>query len=199
MNRCSINLGRDCILPAKTRHLIYRTMQIYLTFCGLMMILAGYDAALNVRRSAAFRDEARMIRDQFNLSPAGRYSLLNHADQLQARIEACTKLAADIQEALPSEIHTALPLLNFLLAQSGGSVLSRLTLIQENDKPPVLEFSLTVPAGGRKNPGSGFFQNWQKNPELAKCFASITPVTTRLGSSENSEVFIVNYKAVFKE
>ena len=199
MNRCNINLGKDWILPARTRRWICRAMHIYLTLCGLLLTLAFYNAVLNVRRAADCRNAARMIRAQFNPVPAGRRSLLRYADRLRIRIEECTRQAQAVREALPAEAHTVLPLLNFLVGLSDGGTLNKLALIQENGKPPLLEFSLAVPAGGRKNPGSGILQNWQRNPELAKCFSSITPVTTHLGNQGDNEMFIVNYKAIFGE
>jgi hypothetical protein len=174
-------------------------MQIYLTISGLLIILAVYNAEVNIRRAAACRNEALVIRDRFQPAFAGRQALLRYADQLKVRIETSTKQSKAIQEALPANIYTVLPLLNFLNSQSDGSSLNKLTMIQEHDRPPVLEFSLAVPTGGQKSPRPGGIQNWQKKPELAKCFTSITPVTTRLGIVGNREAFIVNYKAVFEE
>jgi hypothetical protein len=200
MNRCEINLGRFWILPEKTRRRVFRAMQIYLVAAGLLTVLAFYHAALNLRRAADCRSEARMIREQFSLTPPGRYSLLHYANRLQTRIESCEKQTGSILEVLPSALCSSLPALNYLVAPYGDSTLKSFIFIQEeNNRQPLLEFSLTVPAEGRKSPGSSRLQNWQNSPELGGCFASITPVTTRLGNFEENNVFVVNYKAVFKE
>jgi hypothetical protein len=206
MNRCNINLGRDWILPVGTRRRICRTMTVYLTGSVLLLGLAVYEAGLNLRRAAEYRDAARAIRQQFSRIPEDDESLRDYAGRLTARIENCTQEAQAIHAALPADIHTVLPLLNFLISQKDGSRLIKMAFgssSQDQDKnkgaQPSIEFSLALPVDGRKGSGSEAIQNWQKVPALTDIFSSITPVTTRSGDGKDANQFVVNYRAVFKE
>ncbi|MFA6172526.1 MAG: hypothetical protein WC701_02475 [Kiritimatiellales bacterium] len=199
MKRFEINLAGNLILPARKRCLVYRAMLVYLLAAGGLLAVSCGKAISDVREALGYRHRARLIQQQFRSSHPGDSTMLQHADRLQKQIEACTQQANAIQTALPDDIRTVLPVLNFLVRQADRSALYKLTFIQKDDKHPALEFSIAVPARGRKSPGPVFLQNWQQNPELANCFSAITPATTIRGKSGDEDVFIMNYRASFKE
>jgi hypothetical protein len=199
MKQFEINLANDLVLPARKRRLIYRAMLAYLLLAGGLLAVSCGKAFLDIRETLSYRHRARLIQQQFRSLHPGIDSMPQYADRLQKQIEECTQQAGAIRNALPADIRTVLPLLNVLVNQTDGSALYKLTLIQKNDSRPVFEFSIAMPTRGRKCPGPVFLQNWQKNPELAKQFAAITPATTIRGKSGNEDVFIMNYRVSFKE
>lgn len=199
MKLLDINLARDLILPARKRRLIYRAMLIYLSLAVCVLALTCGKASSDIYEALGYRHRAGLIRQQFRQIYPGQDSIPEYADRLQVRVNDCIQQVRGIREALPACIYTAVPMLNALVNQSDGSTLRKLAFIQENNRQPVLEFSIAVPVKGRKSPVSVSLQNWQKNPELTKQFATITPTTTLRGESKDEDVLIMNYRATFKE
>jgi len=199
MKRFEINLSRDLVLPARKRRLIYRAMLIYLLLSGGALAVVGGRAASDIRQALVHRYRTRQIRQQFLRQHPEAASMPPYAGRLRAQIEEYTKQAEAIRESLPFGIYTVVPLLNALVSQRDGSTLHRVTFVQESGKRPVLEFGIAVPAQGRKSPIPVFLQTWQKNPDLSKQIATITPTTTLREEKGSEEVFIMNYRALFKE
>jgi len=199
MKQFEINLARTLIMPVAKRRLIYRGMLIYLLVSAGILTFSCWKACSDIQEALNYLHRNRAIQGQFHSLYPGSGSMAQYADRLQKQVAERTRQATAIKEALPADIHTVLPLLKALVSQTDGSTLHRLTFIQKNDSRPAFEFSIAMPTNGRKSPGAGFLQTWQKNPELAQCFASITPATTSRGKSGNEDVFIMNYKVSFKE
>jgi hypothetical protein len=199
MKRFEINLSDGLVLPARKRRVIYRLMLFYLLVTGGLLAVSCGKASADIQEALHYRYRTRRIQQQFHRLHPGAGSMPEYADRLKTQIETCTQQAGAIRAALPVSIHTVLPLLNLPARQTDGSTLYKLAFIQKTDNRPEFEFSIAVPTGGQKSPGSVYLQNWQKNPELAKCFSSITPATTVRGKIGNDDVFIMNYRVSFKE
>jgi hypothetical protein len=199
MNRLEINLANDLIMPARKRRLIYRALLVYLLLAGGVLAVTCGKASSDIREALVSRHRAGIIQQQFQRLHPGERSMLQYADRLQAQVNDCTQQARTLREALPASIHSALPILTVLVNQTDGSTLRKLTFIQESGKRPLLEFSIAVPVQGRKSPASVLLQNWQKNPELTKQFAVITPTTALRGEPKDEDMLIMNYRATFKE
>lgn len=199
MKLLDINLAKDLILPARKRYLVYRVMLIYLALAVCVLAITCGKASSDIREALGYRHRAGLIRQQFRQLYPAEDSMPEYADRLQVQVTDCIQQVRVLREALPACIYTAVPMLNALVNQSDGSTLRKLSFIQENNRQPVLEFSIAVPVRGRKSPVSVSLQNWQKNPELTKQFATITPTTTLRGESKDEDVLIMNYRAAFKE
>ncbi len=199
MKRFEINLANGLVLPARKRRLIYHAMLVYLLVTGGLLAVSVGRSITDIQEALSYRYHARVIQQQFQRLHPDAESMPQYADRLQKQIEECTRQAGALKEALPADIRTVLPLLNVLVNQTDGSELHKLTFTQKNDSRPVFEFSIAVPTKGRKSPGPVFLQNWHKNVELAKYFMSITPSTTSREKSGNDDVFVMNYRASFKE
>lgn len=199
MKRFEINLANKLVLHAHKRRLIYQAMLVYLLVTVGLLAVSCEKAFTDIQEALNYRHRARVIQQQFQRLHPGAESMPQYADRLQKQIEERTQQSVAIKAALPADIRTVLPMLNVLVNQTDGSTLHKLTFTQKNDSRPVFEFSIAVPTKGRKSPGPVFLQNWQKNSELAKYFSAITPSITSREKSGNDDVFVMNYKASFKE
>lgn len=199
MQPIKINLARDLILPAGKRCLYCRLIRIYLVIASAVFAWSCIHAYSNLVQAAEGYREIAIRQQRFLQAHPGVRSMADHADSLRIEIENRVRLAQTVHNALPGKVRTALPLLNYLVNRPEQSCLCRLSLQQESTRPALLEFGVFTPVNGRSSPDPVAFQSGKGNPVSTGFYEAVIPVKTSLESIRGEDVFLMNFKVVFKE